>query len=181
MNKISASQSLRVLLTAGLFLAAAIAEALQPGVSKIEDSDAIDAQRIHLEAYPEISMARFRLARLLGQAGRYDEALAEFNSLLNDHPNNVDFVLGRAQIYSWQLNDEAALTDLERARKLAPDYEAVWQLQYRLLARRQDASADGGLTALRKHAALKFPEADWWQHHSMTAVTSWQLTIGGAL
>jgi YaiO family outer membrane protein len=114
-----------------------------------------------LEAAPADEDARFTLARVRGWAGDYTGALSEYDKLLARSPTNADYLLGRAQVLAWQGRDRDALADLARARALASDYEAVWQLEATVLAR--SASGDGELERLRAEAAQRFPDSSWWR------------------
>jgi YaiO family outer membrane protein len=114
-----------------------------------------------LETAPADEDARFTLARVRGWAGDYPGALAEYDRLLAASPSNADYLLGRAQVLAWQRRDREALADLSRARTLASDYEAVWQLEAAVLAR--SPTGDGELERLRAEAAQRFPDSSWWR------------------
>jgi YaiO family outer membrane protein len=105
--------------------------------------------------------ARFTLARVRGWAGDYAGALAEYDRLLARSPANADYLLGRAQVLAWERRDREALADLARARALASDYEAVWQLEATVLARSPTDNAE--LDQLRAEAAQRFPSSVWWR------------------
>jgi YaiO family outer membrane protein len=113
-----------------------------------------------LAANPADEDARFTLARVRGWAGDYAGALSEYDRLLAASPSNADYLLGRAQVLAWERRDQEALADLARARTLASDYEAVWQLEATVLAR--SPSGDTELERLRADAAQRFPGSTWW-------------------
>jgi YaiO family outer membrane protein len=114
-----------------------------------------------LKTAPADEEARFALARVRGWAGDYAGALAEYDTLVTASPSNADYLLGRAQVLAWERRDREALADLARARTLAPDYEAVWQLEATVLAR--SPSGRDELEQLRAEAAQRFPESNWWR------------------
>ena len=114
-----------------------------------------------LEAAPTDEEARFTLARVRGWAGDYPGALGEYDRLLARSPSTADYLQGRAQVLAWEGHDQDALAELARARTLAPDYEAVWQLEAAILAR--SPSGDAELGRLRAQAAERFPESGWWR------------------
>lgn len=132
-----------------------------------------------LVAQPANSEIRFELARLLGQADRYVEALAEYNTLIRAHAYDVDYSLGRAQVLAWLGNDTAALVELERAKILAPNYEAVWQLRFLLLRRQQPTADSPELAALCAEAEARFPQSQWWQTSPPERDIRWYLTLSG--
>lgn len=85
---------------------------------------------------------RFELARILARKQHYPEALAEYDVLVRQHPQNVDYSFGRAQVLAWMGGDAEALTELERAMVLAPDYEDVRKLHIAITQRQQEPDAE---------------------------------------
>lgn len=118
---------------------------------------------------------RFLLARVLGWSGKYDASLAEYDALLSAFPDNVDFILEGARVQAWAGRDQEALANLHRARELAPNYEAVWQLQYEILLRAGSAEER---TEFRENAAERFPEATWWREPAPQTRHRWYVTLG---
>jgi len=115
-----------------------------------------------LSAHPEDTDARFLQARASGWAGRYDEALDDYEVLLNSDPGNVDYLLGKSQVLFWMGRAGEALPVLARARSLAPDYEELWRLE--LNARIASATTLGKneqTAAFVAEAQARFPGADW--------------------
>lgn len=117
--------------------------------------------------------ARYERARSLGFSGETEAALAEFDALLAEFPDDADYLLGRAQMQARLGRNAAAIESAERALALAPDYEDVWQLRLQLAERAGD---DTG--ALRARAAARFPEATWWQAAPAAVVYRHWLTAG---
>jgi YaiO family outer membrane protein len=129
----------------------------------IERSDYATASqylRAELDRSPGDEAARFKLAQVLAWSRDYGGAIAEYDTLIDARPRNVDYIFGKAQALSWDRRDAEALTELERARSLAPDYEDVWRLELAILERGDDA---GRRDQLRDAAARRFPQARWWQ------------------
>ncbi|MCH8137293.1 MAG: YaiO family outer membrane beta-barrel protein [Proteobacteria bacterium] len=104
---------------------------------------------------------RFLYAREAAHAGDFDRAKQEYVRLVLDEPDNVDYIFGYAQVLFWSDNLERSPRFLERARKLAPDYEDIWKLEYqaRISATRNEPSAS--FDQFRQMAAKNFPSAEW--------------------
>lgn len=150
-------------------------------VSKVTgNSEEIRLLQSHLSLQPADVPARAKLARLLGQAGQYAEALEQYEGLIRDYPEDVDYSLGRAQVLAWTGETALALEELEKAKRLAPDYEAVWELQFSLLARQRTDESQRALAELRADAETRFPGAQWHGSESLPAEFRWELTAGGA-
>lgn len=144
----------------------AATDAITDAIEREDFATAEALLRAELGEAPDDESLRFELARVLAWAGNYTAALAEYDALATARPGNVDYALGRAQTYGWAGRDAAALAEIERARGLAPDYEAVWQLQFSLL-RRGGSALRERLDALRPEAAMRFPESDWWREQPL--------------
>jgi YaiO family outer membrane protein len=125
-----------------------------------------------LAGYPGDEEARYLLARTLAWSRRWDAAMAEYDQLLDQSPDNADYLLGKSQVYVWSERPAEALPLLERARALAPDYEGIWRLESQALL------ATGGAENRRRHDALaaearkRFPDSNWplWQDLSGSAL-----------
>ncbi|WP_405232919.1 YaiO family outer membrane beta-barrel protein [Lentisalinibacter salinarum] len=101
----------------------------------IEERDWPAARALLREALaerPGDPALRFRLAQVLRWSGEPEGALAEYEALLDAYPDNVDYVYGRALTLAQLGRDAEALEAARRAARLAPDYEAVRQLERRL-------------------------------------------------
>jgi len=107
---------------------------------------ALELLRSALAGRPADPALRFRLARVLRWSGDPEGALQEYDALLDEYPNNVDYVYGRALALEQLGRDAAALAAARRAARLAPDYEAVRQLERRLV---RGGSPAGAGTATR--------------------------------
>jgi YaiO family outer membrane protein len=136
----------------------------------------IAALEAELVQQPGNDAARFQLARLLAQSGDLDAALNHYGELIRDHPGNVDYSFGRAQVLAWLGRNEEALTELERATALAPEYEAVWTL-YLSVASRQPGN-DQQVANIRDTSAKQFPTSGWWQAGATERERSWEVSLG---
>lgn len=114
----------------------------------------------------EDPLARYERATTLARSGAAEAALAEFDALLADFPDDADYLLGRAQMLARLERNAAAVETAERALALAPDYEDVWQLRLRLAQREGD---EAEVAALRVEAATRFPDSSWWQSSAASA------------
>jgi YaiO family outer membrane protein len=131
--------------------------------SAISDGDYARA-RVELEAalveQTDDAVLRYQLARVLGYEGLNEQALAEYDRLLSDYPDNADYLLGRALMLGRLGRTGEALRVTERGLELAPDYEDLWQLRLQLAER----TADTALTeSLRADLASRYPDASWWR------------------
>lgn len=155
-----------------------LASNVESAVSRQDFTTATDLLDDHLVEYPDDNAARFKRAQVLGWAGNYTKARSEFDSLVAESPGNVDYVFGRARILARQGHAAEALQEVGRARQLAPDYEAIWQLQFQLLAQQENETADQELTALRPEAEQRFPQANWLQASRHESASDWRVLIG---
>lgn len=110
------------------------------------------------------SQERFQHARTLAQQGNFERALVEYGILTSQYPDNVDYLLGEAQVRFWSGDSRCALLFTTRARQLAPDYEDVWRLEHQILQSNFDSSSSERLDAFRRTAHARFPSADWLRH-----------------
>ncbi|NJD05400.1 MAG: tetratricopeptide repeat protein [Methylococcaceae bacterium] len=104
--------------------------------------------------------ARFQLARVLSWTKRYTEAEGHYRILLQNEPDNTDYLLGLGQTLLWRGWRQEAIRVLNVANRLTPHYVE--------LRRAQIAALAGGDPGERKRAAdllakarKEFPEADW--------------------
>ena len=104
---------------------------------------------------------RFQFARDAARAGDFDQATQEFAKLILDELDNVDYVFGYAQVLFWSDDLERSLRFLEQARKLAPDYEDIWKLEYRARNTQTRNQSSASFDLFRQMAAERFPSAEW--------------------
>ncbi len=104
---------------------------------------------------------QFQSARDASRTGDFELAMERYAKLMLNEPDNVDYIFGYAQVLFWTGNLERSLRLLELARKLAPEYEDIWKLEYRArntpTRNQPNASAD----QFRQMAAERFPGAEW--------------------
>lgn len=152
-------------------LASAVDDAVTDARAAIDRDDypaAIAVLEQRLAEYPGDEEARFLLARTLAWSRRWDAAMARYDQLLGQSPDNADYLLGKGQVFVWSGRPAEALPLLERARSMAPDYEGVWRLESQALL------AAGGAENRRRHDMLaaeareRFPDSRWplWQETS---------------
>ena len=133
-----------------LFLASVVALPVHADGTGGAPADAIVA------AAPADPAPLFDRARQRAWSGDYPGALADYRTLVAHHPDNPDYLLGKAQTHLWSGAPERAQPLLQRARELAPEYETVWQIEHQ--ARAATGNLDGDFLAA---ARARFPEADW--------------------
>jgi YaiO family outer membrane protein len=103
---------------------------------------------------------RFNHAQALARRGDFAAALPIYAQLSQEHPGNVDYLFGEAQVLFRSGDAPRALERAAAARRLAPDYEDVWMLEYRIL-RSLSAADDRRLRDFRAAAKARFPGAGW--------------------
>lgn len=119
-------------------------------------------------------------ATALFRNGEIKAAHAMLDELQSEYPDDVDYMLLRAQIYMRQGRIEPALAELRVATSLAPDYEDLWRLRYALL---KDKASDELLEERQQVSAAvaqQFPEALWWRAPVLQPEVSWDVLVGGA-
>ncbi len=109
-------------------------------------------------AHPDHSDERDALARSCVRAGRFDEAIAQYDILLALDDRNVDWLLGKSVALLAVERPREALPLLERGRELAPAYEDIWHANATALDALDEFERADRLYA---EAALAFPQADW--------------------
>ncbi|MGQ9630678.1 MAG: tetratricopeptide repeat protein [bacterium] len=87
----------------------------------------------------DIFQTRKELALLLSWRRRFDEAIAEYNTMLQERPNDVETMNGLARVISWKGNYEEALDIYRQILELDPKYNKArlgissiygWQQKY---------------------------------------------------
>ncbi len=112
------------------------------------------------EADPE---QQFREAQSLMRANDPEAALPLYSRLADQFPGNVDYSFGRAQALARAGREREALLETDRAILLAPGYEAVWRLRFRLMTSRPELVSAADLAKLRSDARVRFPDSSWWR------------------
>jgi len=74
--------------------------------------------------------ARHQHADVLSQLGRLDEALAEYDILLEDDPWNPDLIIEKADVMCAQKRYPQALLLLRKIRRQGPEFNAVYRARH---------------------------------------------------
>ena len=154
--------------------ATATGDALVEARAAIDRDDypaAVSVLEQHLDTYPADEDARYLLARTLAWSRRWDEAMAEYDRLLGQSPDNADYLLGKSQVLVWSERPAEAVPLLERARENAPDYEALWRLESQALLAAGGAENRRRFDELAAAARQRFPSSSWplWQQLDRSA------------
>ena len=94
-------------------------------------------------------------ANLLDQAGKIDQALGIYNTILKNNPNSVGALIGRATVSLLDLEDDKAMKDLHKACALARQDRSA--LRMRGLAH----LIAGNFEAANKDFQKQFESGDW--------------------
>jgi len=117
------------LMLSALLLGAPTLQTAEQALAVQDYAQAIAAYQDYLaNVDPEAHAARLGLARALALSGQYPEAVQAYTELLASHPDDVDALLGRGQVYAWQQQFTLAEADLKRLLELAPSYADAWQV-----------------------------------------------------
>jgi tetratricopeptide (TPR) repeat protein len=127
-----------------------------------EHRAAAELLREGLRFRPEDLRLLARRASVNWYAGRYEEAIADFNAVLEAEPSTGEAYSGRGQIFAAQSRYEEALDDLDRALELLdPDSdEAAYARAARGFALAGRGDLDAGLTELARSIEAR-PENAW--------------------
>ena len=154
---------------------------IEQSITQADYSRAMVLIDSYLGENPDDVGMRLRRAQVLRWQGDLDAALREYDALHERHPDDADYLFGRALILLQQERPQLALSDIRLASALAPDYEDVWQLYYRILSLQADGPGSTEMQQLRAHAATHFADAAWWIPPPVEEVLSWTLRAGGTV
>lgn len=112
-------------------------------------------------AVPDPSDIRYQDARDAAQAGNTEWAMQEYAKLMFEEPDNVDYLFGYAQALYWSGEVTRSIWFLEQARKMAPEYEDIWELEYRAIRTQAGNLSRASVDEFREMAAERFPNAKW--------------------
>ncbi|MEX2496234.1 MAG: YaiO family outer membrane beta-barrel protein [Woeseia sp.] len=121
---------------------------------------------------------RYRRARSLAADGEYDAAIQKYRALSAEHPRNVDYLFGEAQVRFWSGNSACTLELLHAAKELAPGYEALWQLEYQVLRSDKRPGYRDELDAFRSAVHERFPGAAWLRAEQAREAARWGWETG---
>ncbi len=148
-------------MTRSLLLLAAICLGLALQVRAETLADPEPGLRQELARHPDKLEARFQLARFLSWQKRFPEAAAEYSHLLRVQPENVDYLLGMAQVQLWRGAPEQSVPLLKKARQLAPKYELIWHTEIQARLASGDPTQLPRARRVRDKARVRFPQGDW--------------------
>lgn len=126
-------------------------------VANIQEQD-VETLRKQLQSDPDNTALKYQLARQYNFSGQYRKAIELFDNLLKINPDNADYLLGIGQSYLWSERAGASLDYLQKAARLAPDYEAVQRAlaqAYRITGQTEKANA------VYRDALTRFDRPDW--------------------
>ena len=154
----------------GLFVLVLFAAASVAGASQVTGDSASTLSPEH----------RYQSARAAAQAGEFERALQEYESLLLEDANNVDYLFGYGQALFWSNDVRRSIQILEKARKRAPDYEDIWKLEYRALNIEVRNQSRESIDEFRQLAVERFPDADWYRETDETVSRKyrWEFSAG---
>jgi len=138
-----------------MLLASSLLPAADAAQVRAMDLPSLEA---HVASSPDDTDARYALARAYAQAGRFTEADAEYDRLLDRNANDVDWLLGKAQALLARERPREAIPLLQRARSVAPAYEDLWRSEAAALEAAGDTRA---ALELLDAAATQFPQSPW--------------------
>ena len=127
--------------------------------------EALDAFRRLAAANPNDHEARLWIARLHSWMGHPDQAEPVYRSVLLEDPNNLEAMVGLAEILIARHAAREALAILERAEPLAPDDAAVLALLGQ--AHREAGETTRALAYMERAVAIQ-PSED---HHRLLEQT----------
>ena len=151
-----------------------------------DDAAAEQAYRRALSVWSRFSDARYNLAGLLGRAGRWREAMAEYRGALAEQPGNVTYLVNAGHAATQAGDPRAAIELLERAVELDRESGPGWTDLG--AARLQIGDAPGALAAFREadrlapgrpEGALNLALAHEAAGHAEEAAAAWQAAVEG--
>ena len=154
----------------GLFVLALFAAASVAGASQVSGDSASTLSPEH----------RYQSARAAAQAGEFERALQEYESLLLEDANNVDYLFGYGQALFWSNDVGRSIPVLQKARKLAPDYEDIWKLEYRALNDEARNQSPESIDEFRQLAVERFPDSDWYLEADETVSKKYRWELSAA-
>ena len=107
---------------------------VQIAVKEGDLDKALALTEARIAADPSDLEARGWRARLLAWKNRHAEAALEYRFVLSQRPDDVDMLLGLADVLHWDGKDSEALAVLNQAQSLAPDRPELLVRRGRVLA-----------------------------------------------
>jgi len=132
-----------------------------------------------IERNPDSPTLKFRKAQLLRYAARYEHALRILDDLRDQYPDDVDVAFERALVLSAWGRTAEAIAALDDAIALAPDYEDLWILRFRLLGRDDSRVDEAAVDRWRADAERRFPGRAWHRSDQPSEIpVAWTLSAG---
>jgi YaiO family outer membrane protein len=143
-----------------------------------QDSPSVESDQPANAATPyKAEHPGFEQAQLAARSGDFEFALAEYARLLTVEPDNVDYLFGYAQVLFWMKQPRRSLPFIQQARKLSPDYEDVWALEWQVRHALDSAEYGSETDAFVREARERFPNSEWHRKpvEPNTVKTHWEL------
>jgi YaiO family outer membrane protein len=132
-----------------------------------------------IEKYPDDPALKFRKAQLLRYDAKFGPALRILDELRRQYPDDVDIAYERALALSASGRTPEAIAAVDDAIELAPDYEDLWVLRFRLLDRDDSGVGDATVDRWRTEAERRFPDKTWHQPEPPAEIRpAWTLSAG---
>lgn len=112
------------------------------------------------------------------RSGDIETALQMLDRLRQEYPDDVDYMLLRAQIFAQQGRDDRALDELRIATSVAPHYEDPWRLRHTLLQRTGDDDYQSERSEVAVQVQRQFPNAGWWRMGTTRPGPQWSVLVG---
>ncbi|PYX56039.1 MAG: hypothetical protein DMG73_16235, partial [Acidobacteria bacterium] len=135
-----ASQPSFLALLTALFFGLFACGQLRADLKKNDLTHALNVTEQRIANNPSDLEAHGWRGRLLAWNNRWPEAETEYRYVLNQKPDDVDMVIGLADLFQWQRRSAEALQLLDRARALAPNQSDILVRRERVLASLRTAS-----------------------------------------
>ena len=131
---------------------------IQTAINKSEFKNAESLLRKWLLTHPDDRKAQFLLAYEVMFQGRNDDAINQFNTLLQADPTNTDYLFGKAKALVRAGRPKEAIPLLEQVRTTAPQPQAVYELEVEAARKANDTAT---LNTVLADAQQRYPAVNW--------------------
>lgn len=104
---------------------------------------------------------RHLLAKVQAWQSNYTESAQSYQMLLDNDPNNTDYMLGLSQLHFWQKQNDQALHAIRRAKQINPDDKEIYLLEVQILLAINTPQSIQDAQSLSEDAGKKFPDMVW--------------------